>query len=144
MLGREFGGECFDRALRVHDFRRGDAGEVELHGERLGEQARIAARNARPAALAHLDVGDAERLQGAQRVARHDPADAEARRQVLLGAEEVAGLELLGKQRVAHLSDDVRGKRGRLAADEDRRGGFAACGLNRRMDGHREWSGVSR
>ena len=104
MLGRKLGGERLDRALRVHDLGRADAGEVELHRERLGEQARIAARDARAAALAHPDVGDAERLQGAQRVARHDPADAEARREVLLGAEEVAGLELLGEQRVAHLA----------------------------------------
>ena len=108
VLGRKLGGERLDRALRVHDLGGAHAGEVELHGERLGEQARIAARDARAAALAHLDVGDAERLQGAQRVARHDPADAEARREVLLGAEEVAGLELLGEQRVAHLGDDLR------------------------------------
>ena len=40
-----------------------DAGEVELHGERLGEQPRIAARHPRAAALAHPDLGDAERLQ---------------------------------------------------------------------------------
>jgi hypothetical protein len=63
VLGGKLGGERFDRALCVHDFRRAHAGKVELHGERLGEQARIAARHARAAALAHLDVGDAERLQ---------------------------------------------------------------------------------
>ncbi len=68
--GRVFGGklgrERFDRALRIHDLGGGDAGEVELHGQRLGEQARVAARHARAAALAHLDVRDAERLQRAQ------------------------------------------------------------------------------
>ena len=63
VLGRELGGEAFDRALRVHDLGGGDAGEVELHRERLGEQPRIAARDARAAALAHLDLDDAERLQ---------------------------------------------------------------------------------
>ena len=104
VLGGKLGGERLDRALRVHDLGRADAGEIELHGERLGEQARIAARHARAAALAHLDVGDAERLQRAQRIARHDAADAEARREVLLGADEIAGLELLGEQRIAHIA----------------------------------------
>ena len=97
-------GEAFDGALRVHDLGGGDAGEVELHRERLGEQPRIAARDARAAALAHLDLGDAERLQGAQRIARHDPADAIARRDLVLGADAVAGLELFRKQRVAHVA----------------------------------------
>ena len=63
VLGRKLGGEAFDRALRVHDLGGADAGEVELHRERLGEQPRIAARHPRAAALAHLDLGDAERLQ---------------------------------------------------------------------------------
>ena len=135
VLGRKLGGERFDRALRVHDLGRADAGEIELHRERLGEQARIAARDARAAALAHADFGDAERLQGAQRIARHDAADAEARREVLLGAEEIAGLELLGEQRVAHLGDDLRRERSRTAADEDRRA--ALCGVARPGDGHR-------
>ena len=104
VLGRKLGGKRLDRALRVHDFGGADAGEVELHRERLGEQPRIAARNPRAAALAHPDFGDAERLQGAQRVARHDAADAEARGEVLLGAEEIAGLELLREQRIAHIA----------------------------------------
>ena len=97
VLGRELGGEAFDRALRVHDLGGGDAGEVELHGERLGEQARIAVRDARAAALAHADLDDAERFERAQRVARDDAAAAELGGEVLLGAEEVAGLELLGE-----------------------------------------------
>ena len=44
VLGGELGGERLDRALRVHHLARADAGEVELHRERLGEQPRIAAR----------------------------------------------------------------------------------------------------
>ena len=40
----------------------------------------------------------------AQRVARHDPADAVARRDLVLGADAVAGLELFCKQRVAHVA----------------------------------------
>ena len=100
----KLGGEAFDGALRVHDLGGADAGEVELHRERLGEQPRIAARDPRAAALAHPDLGDAERLQGAQRIARDDPADAVARRDLVLGADAVAGLELLRKQRVAHVA----------------------------------------
>ena len=103
VLGRQLGGEAFDGALRVHDLGGADAGEVELHRERLGEQPRIAARHPRAAALAHPDLGDAERLQGAERVARDDPADAVARRDLVLGADAVAGLELFRKQRVAHV-----------------------------------------
>ena len=67
------------------------AGEVELHRERLGEQARVAARDARAAALADLDLDDPERLERAQRVARGDAAHAETLGNVLLGAEEIAG-----------------------------------------------------
>ena len=72
VLGGEFGGEAFDGALRVHDLGGADAGEVELHGERLGEQPRVAARDPRAAPLAHLDLDDAQRLERAQRVARDD------------------------------------------------------------------------
>ena len=88
VLGGKLGGEAFDGALRVHDLGRRDAGEIELHGERLGEQPRIAARHPRAAALAHPDLGDAERFERAQRIARDDPADAVARRDLVLGAEE--------------------------------------------------------
>ena len=52
LLGGELGGEAFDGALRVHDLAGDDAGEIELHRQRLGEQPRIAARDARAAALA--------------------------------------------------------------------------------------------
>ena len=62
VLGGELRGEAFDGALRVHDLGGADAGEVELHGERLGEQPRVAARDPRAAALAHLDLDDAQRL----------------------------------------------------------------------------------
>ena len=118
VLGGEFGGEALDRALRIHDLADGHAGEIELHRERLGEQPRIALRNPRAAAVAHLDVDDALRLQRAQRIARDDPADAEALRQVLLGAEEIARLELLGEQRLADLADDL-GRHGRGAERND-------------------------
>jgi hypothetical protein len=93
--------------LRVHDFGGGYAGEVELHGERFGEQPRIAFGDSRPTAFAHANLDDAERLQCAQRVARDDPADAVAGRKILLGAEEVARLQLLAEQRVAHVGDDL-------------------------------------
>src|SRR3954451_956359 len=140
VLGRKFRRKGLDRALRVHDLCCADAGEVELHRECLGEQARIAARNARAAALAHLDVGDSERLESAQRVARHDPADAETGGEILLSTEEITGLELFGKQRVAHLADDLPRERGRMTADEDWRG-FVRSGLDGRMDGHSGWLG---
>jgi hypothetical protein len=93
--------------------------------------------NARPAALAHLDVGDAERLQGTQRVARDDPAHAEARREVLLGAEEIAGLELSWPSSASRTCPTICAESdGRVAADEDRRGVPRGGRLDRRMDGH--------
>src|SRR5947209_15931774 len=63
MLGRKFGCERLNRALRVHDLGRAHAGEVELHGERLGEQPRVAARNAGAAALALLIAAMPSRFQ---------------------------------------------------------------------------------
>ena len=41
VLGGELGGQALDGALRVHDLGGGDAGEVELHRQRLGEQPRL-------------------------------------------------------------------------------------------------------
>ena len=41
--GGELGREALDGALRIHDLARRDAGEIELHRQRLGEQAGIAA-----------------------------------------------------------------------------------------------------
>ena len=111
VFGGELGAQRLDRALGVQDLGGGNAGEVELHGERLGEQARIALRDARAAAFAHADFHDAQRLQRAQRVACDDAAGAEACRQFLFGAEEIAWLELLGEQRIAHLRDDLRRER---------------------------------
>jgi len=99
MLGRELGGERLDRALRVHDLGRAHAGEVELHRERLGEQPRIAARHARAAALAHLDVGDAERLQRAQRVARGNPRLFAEALAVQLDLTGVSTAEIMDAQR---------------------------------------------
>ena len=78
---------------------------------RFREQARIAGRDARAAALAHLDFDDAERGERAQRVARRHPAHAIARREIHFGAEEVAGLELLFEQLVAHTAHDLRRQR---------------------------------
>ncbi len=49
--------------------------------------------------------------QRAQRIARDDAAHAEPRRQILLGAEELAGLQPPGEQVVAHLGDDLRRQR---------------------------------
>ncbi len=125
VLGRELGAERFDGALRVHDLGGAHAGEVELHGERLGEQPRIAVGDARAAALAHADFDDAERFQRAQRVARHDAARLEAGGELLLGAEKIAGLEPLGEQRVAHLGDYLRRQRRRAAGEHDAGGQVA-------------------
>jgi hypothetical protein len=113
-------------ALGVHDLGGGDAGEVELHRQRLGEQTRIALCDAGAAALAHADLDDAERFKRAQRVARHDAAGAEARGQILFGAEEIAGPEPLGEQVVAHLRDDLRRQRGGAAGEHDARREVAA------------------
>ncbi len=140
VLGGKLRGEAFDGALRVHDLDRRHAAEVELHRERLGEQPRIAASDARAAALAHPDLGDAERFERAQRIARDDAADAVARRDLVLSAEHVAGLELLGKQRVAHVADDLRGQRRRAAGKEApaRNGADDGVGECLRLRGHDE------
>jgi len=90
VLGGEFGAERLGGALHVHNFGDTHPGEVELHRQRFGEEARIAVGDARAAALAHADFDDAERLERTQRIAGDDPACAEARRQVLFRAEEVA------------------------------------------------------
>ena len=118
LSGGELRRHAFDRALGVEDFGRGDAGEVELHRQRLGEQARIAGRDAGAAAFAHLDVDDAERRKRAQRVARRHAAHVVARGELFLGAEEVAGLEPLLEQIIAHLRHDLRGQRGGAAGEE--------------------------
>ena len=65
VFGGEFGAKRLNGALRIHDFGRAHAGEVELHGERFGEQARIAVRDARAAAFAHADFDNTERFQRA-------------------------------------------------------------------------------
>ena len=108
MLGGEFGRQCFDGALGVHYFGGGDAGQFELHGKRFGKQARVTRRDAGAAALAHADFDNAESGEGTQRVARHDAADAVARRKIFFGADEVAGLEPLLVKVVAHLHDNLR------------------------------------
>src|SRR5262249_16782893 len=82
--------------------------------------ARIALRDARPAALAHADLDDAERLERAQRVARDDPAHAVTRRDVLLGAEEIARLDQLVDEREARVRHDLPGQRGLPPGREDR------------------------
>ena len=104
----ELRGEAFDGALRIHDFGDRDAGKVELHGQRLGEQAGVALCNARTAAGADLDLDHALGFQRSQCVARNDAADREPLGQVLFRAEEIARAQLLGEQRLAHLRDDLR------------------------------------
>src|SRR5215472_13669708 len=112
-LGGKCRGLAFDSALRVHDLADGDAGELELDGERLGEELRIAARDPCAAARAHADVDDAQRRQRAQGVARDDPADAGALGDLLFAAKEVAGLEATGKERIPYLRHDLRRERRR-------------------------------
>ena len=136
VLGRELGGERLDRALRIEHLAGADAGELQLDGQRLGEQPRIALGDAGAAAAPHPDLGDAERLQGAQRVARDDAADAEAGGDLLLGAQEVAGLQALGEQRLAHVGDDLRGEGRRVYGEQGRaRGRPPACGLRVELRG---------
>ena len=111
ILGGELGAERLDGALRIHDLGGGNAGEIELHGERFREQARIALGDARAAAFAHADLDDAKRLESAQGIARHDAACVETGGKVFFGAEEVAGLELFGEERVADPGNDLRRQR---------------------------------
>ena len=133
LIGGELGGVAFDGALRVHDLGGGDAGEVELHRERLREQPRIALGDAGAAAGADLDLDDALRLERAQRVARDDAAHAEALGEVLLGAEEVARPQLLGEQRVAHLGDDLGREGGAAERDDVAPERLALVGPDRRV-----------
>ena len=127
----ELCGEAFDGALRIHDFGHRDAGKVELHGQRLGEQAGIALRDARAAAGADLDLDDALRLQRSQRIARDDAADAEPLGEILFRAEEIARAKLLGEQCLAHLRHDL-GRHGRGAEGND----LALAVLHRRVKPH--------
>src|SRR6516225_4607219 len=106
-------------------------GEIELHGERLGEQAGIAARNARSAARAHLDLDHALGFQRSQRVARDDAAHAETLGQIPFRAEEIARAQLFGEERVAHLNDDLR-RHGRGAEGND----LPLAALHGRMKPH--------
>ena len=85
-----------------------DAGEFELNRERFGETPGIAARDARAAARADLDLDDAEGFQRAQRVARDDARDAALIGDVLLAAEEIARLQPLLEQRLAYFGDKLR------------------------------------
>ena len=86
IFGRKLGAERLNGALRVHDLGGGHAGEVELDGERLGEQARITVGDAGAAAFAHADFDDAKRFERTQRVTRDDAARLEAGGEILLGA----------------------------------------------------------
>src|SRR5262249_41153317 len=106
--GGELRGAALDGVLRIHDLADGDAGKIELHRQRLGEQAGIALGDTRTAAGADLDLDDALSFQRSQRVGRDDAAHAETLGQILFGAEEIARAKLFGEQRVAHLNDDLR------------------------------------
>src|SRR5262249_38167662 len=115
-------------------------GEMELDGQRLGEQAGIALSDARTAAGANLDLDDALGLQRSQRITRDDAAHFETLGQVLFRAEEIARAKLFGEQRVAHLNDDLR-RHGRGAEGNN----LPLAALHGRMKPHaklRRWSGL--
>ena len=116
--GGEFGREALDGALRIHDLARRDAGKIELHRQRLGEQAGIAPGDARAAAGPDLDVDHALGFERSQRIAGDDAADPEAAGQILLGAEEIAGTQFAGEQRIAHLRHDLRRHGGRAEGED--------------------------
>src|SRR6185295_19520684 len=118
VAGSELRGEAFDRALRGHDLLAVDIGELELHRQRLREELRIAARDARAAAGAARDVDDPQAFERAQRVARRHAAHAMPSGEVLLGAEEVARAVASLEQRFAHVGDDPRREGGRAAGKE--------------------------
>ena len=108
----ELGRKRFDCTLRLHDLADRHPGQIELNRERFGKQPGIAAGNTCSASGADLDLDNALRLQGSQSVARNDPADIEALRKLLLGAEKIAGTKLLRKQGLAHLVHDSGRERG--------------------------------
>ena len=128
----KLGREALDGALRVHDLAHRYAGQIELHGERLGEQAGIASCDACPAAGTDLDLHDALRFERSQRIAHHDPADPETPGKVLLGTEEIAGPKFFRKQRLAHPTHDL-GRHGGGTQWDD----LALAVLDRRMRSHR-------
>src|SRR5262249_43000686 len=138
--GGEFCGAALDGALRIHDLADRHAGEIELHGQRLGEQAGIALSDTRTPAGANLDLDDALGLQRSQRIARDDAAHFETLGQILFRAEEIARAKLFGEQRVAHLNEDRRGH-GRGAEGNT----LPLAALHGRMEPHaklRRWSGL--
>ncbi len=114
-LRRQLGSQGFDGALGVENLAGAHAGQVELDGQRFRKQPRVALSHAGPAAPAHADVGDAQRLQRSQGIARNDAAHAEAGGNALFGAEAVTRLQAPGEQGLAHLRDDLRRKRPRSA-----------------------------
>ena len=107
-LGSELGGEALHRALCIDDFPGRHAGELELHGERFGEEGGVSARDARAAAFAHADLRNPECLERTEGIAGDDAAHLEARGEIILGAEKVAGHEPLIEERIANLGHDVR------------------------------------
>ena len=81
-----------------------------------GGGARIAQGNPRlfaEALAVQLDLTgvSAAEIMDAQRVARHDAAGVEPGGEVFFGAEEVAGLELLGEEGIADPGNDLRRQR---------------------------------
>ncbi len=127
MLGGELGGERFHRALRIEHLAGADARQLQLDGQGLREQLRIALGHARAAAPAHPDLADAQRLQRPQCIARDDAAHPEAARDLLFGAEEVAGLQAFDEQRLAHIADDPRRQRCLASGDMRLRPPALAC-----------------
>src|SRR5262249_55762578 len=109
----------------------------ELNGKRFREQARIALGDARTTAFAHADLDNAERLERAQRIARHDAACVETGGKVFFGAEKIAGLELLGEEGIAEPGNDLRRQRWGAPRKQEAGGNFAThhSGLWRRGSG---------
>ncbi len=78
----------------------------EAERQRLAQHRGVGAAHERAAAV--LDVEQAEHGQRPQCLAQHRPADIESGRQLALGQQPVAGLELSGEQAVAEEGEHAR------------------------------------
>ena len=108
----ELGGHAFDGRLGAERFFGVDARELKLDREGVREVIEVAFRDAGAATGALADLDDSDRRQSSERIPYGDPADAELVGELVLGAEEVSGLQAAVEDRVPNLLDDTARKGG--------------------------------
>ena len=105
-LAGEANGLAFDGDARLQHVVEDVGLGREAERQRLAQHRGVGA--AHEGAAAVLDVEQAEHGQRPQRLAQHRPADVERQRQLALGQQPVARLELAGEQAVAEEGEHAR------------------------------------